>query len=76
MKLDLSPDEDAEIVRNLIAYDDAKRAYKIAKKIGEADLAKVANKEGHLSATEDELMRASAREAQVRLVRLRELLGN
>lgn len=66
--------DDRAIVRELVRYDDAKRAYTIAKKLAEADLAKIAN-EGQLSRTEDVLRRATLREADAALASIRALIG-
>lgn len=71
---DLALARDADVVRNLIAYDDAKRAFLVAKKMAQADLAKVA-KEGFLTTAEDGMMRASVAVAEHHLSELRKLLG-
>lgn len=67
--------KDAAVVAALIAYDDAKRAFLVAKKMSQADLAKVARGEGYLSSAEDSMMRAAVRNAEANLAKLRELLG-
>ncbi len=69
----MTVEKDADIVRHLLAYDDAKRAFLVAKKMAQADLAKVA-KEGFLTNTEDAMMRASVAVAEHHLVELRRLL--
>lgn len=70
----MDPKKDHEIVSALIAYDDAKRAFLVAKKMSQADLAKVA-KEGYLSSAEDGMMKAAVRRAEADLAELRRLLG-
>lgn len=66
-------EKDAAIVRHLLAYDDAKRAFLAAKKMAQADLVKV-TKEGFLTAAEDAMMRASAAVAEAELGELRKLI--
>jgi hypothetical protein len=67
-------EKSAAIVRHLVAYDDAKRAFLVAKKMAQADLQRVA-KEGFLSSAEDAMMRAAVANAEEHLGELRKLLG-
>jgi hypothetical protein len=70
----LEAEKDKAIVRALLDYDDAKRAYLVAKKMSQADLARVA-REGYLTVAEDNMMKASVRNAQAALARMRSILG-
>ncbi len=70
----LEAEKDKAIVRALLDYDDAKRAYLVAKKMSQADLAKVA-REGYLTVAEDNMMKAAVRSAQAALARMRGILG-
>lgn len=70
----MTPEATAGIVRHLLGYDDAKRAFLVAKKMAQADLGKVA-KEGYLTTAEDAMMRASVAVAEYHLEEIRKLLG-
>lgn len=74
MSKDPNPEDDAAIVRELLAYDEAKRAFAIAKKMSVSDMEKIA-RAGHLTVAEDAMMRAAARDVGAHLLKLRELLG-
>lgn len=66
-------EEDEAIVAQLLRYQGAKDAYKVAKKMSEADLKRIA-KEGFLSDTENGMMLAAVRVAEDALDRIRAVI--
>lgn len=69
----LAEEKNEKVVEALIRYDDAKRAYAVAKKMNNADLEKVAGA-GGITSTEDRMMRAAVADAARWLARLKELI--